>query len=57
MAADALFAKNGTNIVLLDVEKSFFLSDLFVIANRFVVVSTSRHWPTMSRSGSVRSST
>ena len=32
VAADALFAKNGTNIVLLDVEKSFFLSDLFVIA-------------------------
>ncbi len=32
MAADALFAKNGTDIVLLDVEKSFFLSDVFVIA-------------------------
>lgn len=32
MAGDALFAKNGSNIVLLDVEKSFFLSDVFVIA-------------------------
>ncbi len=32
VAADALFAKNGTDIVLLDVEKSFFLSDVFVIA-------------------------
>ena len=32
MAADALFAKNGTDIVLLDVEESFFLSDVFVIA-------------------------
>lgn len=31
-AADALFAKNGTDIVLLDVEDSFFLSDVFVIA-------------------------
>lgn len=31
-AADALFAKNGTDIVLLDVEKTFFLSDVFVIA-------------------------
>lgn len=32
VAADALFAKNGTDIVLLDVEKSFFLCDVFVIA-------------------------
>ncbi len=32
MAADAIFAKNGTDIVLLDVEESFFLSDVFVIA-------------------------
>lgn len=32
MAADALFAKNGSDIVLLDVEDSFFLSDVFVIA-------------------------
>lgn len=32
MAADALFAKNGTDIVLLDVETAFFLSDVFVIA-------------------------
>lgn len=31
-AADALFAKNGTDIVLLDVEEAFFLSDVFVIA-------------------------
>ena len=31
-AADALFAKNGMDIVLLDVESSFFLSDVFVIA-------------------------
>ena len=31
-AADALFAKNGTDIVLLDVEEAFFLSDIFVIA-------------------------
>lgn len=31
-AADALFAKNGTDIVLLDVEDAFFLSDVFVIA-------------------------
>ena len=32
VAADALFAKNGTDIVLLDVEVAFFLSDIFVIA-------------------------
>lgn len=32
VAADALFAKNGTDIVLLDVEAAFFLSDVFVIA-------------------------
>jgi ribosome-associated protein len=31
-AADALFAKNGADIVLLDVEDSFFLTDVFVIA-------------------------
>ncbi|HXV70328.1 MAG TPA: ribosome silencing factor [Acidimicrobiia bacterium] len=30
-AADALFAKNGADIVLLDVEEAFFLSDVFVI--------------------------
>ena len=32
MAADAIFEKKGTDIVLLDVEKAFFLSDVFVIA-------------------------
>lgn len=32
VAADALFAKNGTDIVLLDVEDAFFLSDVFIIA-------------------------
>jgi len=32
VAAEALFAKNGTDIVLLDVEAAFFLSDVFVIA-------------------------
>ncbi|MGD2100692.1 MAG: ribosome silencing factor [Acidimicrobiia bacterium] len=32
MAADAIFAKKGTDIVLLDVEEAFFLSDVFVIA-------------------------
>lgn len=32
VAADAIFDKKGTNIVLLDVEKAFFLSDVFVIA-------------------------
>lgn len=31
-AGNALFAKNGTDIVLLDVEDAFFLSDVFVIA-------------------------
>lgn len=31
-AANALFAKNGTDIVLLDVAEAFFLSDIFVIA-------------------------
>lgn len=31
-AADALYAKNGTDIVLLDVGEAFFLSDVFVIA-------------------------
>ncbi|HSM45495.1 MAG TPA: ribosome silencing factor [Acidimicrobiia bacterium] len=31
-AADALYAKNATDVVLLDVEKAFFLSDVFVIA-------------------------
>ena len=31
-AGDALFAKNGIDIVLLDVEEAFFLSDIFVIA-------------------------
>lgn len=31
-AADALSVKNGTDIVILDVEKAFFLSDVFVIA-------------------------
>jgi ribosome-associated protein len=31
-AANALYAKNGTDIVLLDVEDAFFLSDVFVIA-------------------------
>lgn len=32
MAADAIFEKNGRDIVLLDVEDAFFLSDIFVIA-------------------------
>jgi ribosome-associated protein len=32
MAADAIFAKKGTDIVLLDVEEAFLLSDIFVIA-------------------------
>lgn len=31
-AADALYAKNATDVVLLDVEETFFLSDVFVIA-------------------------
>jgi len=33
MAADAIFAKKGTDLVLLDVESRFFLSDVFVIAD------------------------
>lgn len=32
VAADAIFDKKGTDIVLLDVEESFFLCDVFVIA-------------------------
>jgi len=32
MAADAIYDKKGTDIVLLDVQKAFFLSDVFVIA-------------------------
>jgi ribosome-associated protein len=32
VAADAIFDKNGADIVLLDVEEAFFLSDIFVIA-------------------------
>ena len=32
MAADAIFDAKGSDIVLLDVEKVFFLSDVFVIA-------------------------
>jgi ribosome-associated protein len=32
VAADAIFNKKGLDIVLLDVEKVFFLSDVFVIA-------------------------
>ncbi len=32
MAADAIFAKKGMDIVLLDVERLFVLSDVFVIA-------------------------
>lgn len=32
VAADAIFAKKGADIVLLDVEEVFFLSDVFVIA-------------------------
>ena len=31
MAADAIFSKKGTDIVLLDVEELFVLSDVFVI--------------------------
>ena len=34
MAADAIFSKKGMDIVLLDVEGLFVLSDVFVIANR-----------------------
>ncbi|MGH8945221.1 MAG: ribosome silencing factor, partial [Acidimicrobiia bacterium] len=37
LAADALFSKKGTEIVLLDVEDLFILSDVFVI-----VTGTSR---------------
>jgi ribosome-associated protein len=37
LAADALFSKKGTDIVLLDVEDLFILSDVFVI-----VTGTSR---------------
>lgn len=32
MAADAIFAKKGTDIALLDVEDLFSLSDVFVVA-------------------------
>ncbi|MEA1903085.1 MAG: ribosome silencing factor [Actinomycetota bacterium] len=32
MAADAIFSKKGTDIVMLDVEDLFVLSDIFVIA-------------------------
>lgn len=32
LAADAIFARKGLDIVLLDVEEQFFLSDVFVIA-------------------------
>ena len=32
MAANAIFAKKGTDIVLLDVDGLFLLSDVFVIA-------------------------
>jgi ribosome-associated protein len=32
VAAEAIFSKKGADIVLLDVEDSFFLSDVFVIA-------------------------
>jgi ribosome-associated protein len=32
MAADAIFAKKGIDIVLLDVEDLFALSDVFVVA-------------------------
>ena len=32
MAANAIFAKKGADIVLLDVEELFVLSDVFVIA-------------------------
>jgi ribosome-associated protein len=33
MAADAIFSKKGLDIVLLDVERLFVLSDVFVIAS------------------------
>jgi ribosome-associated protein len=32
VAADAIFSKKGADIVLLDVEEQFLLSDVFVIA-------------------------
>ncbi|MFO7298886.1 MAG: ribosome silencing factor [Actinomycetes bacterium] len=32
MAADAIFSKKGTDIVLLDVSRQFLLADVFVIA-------------------------
>ena len=32
MAADAIFSKKGMDIVLLDIERLFVLSDVFVIA-------------------------
>jgi ribosome-associated protein len=32
VAANAIFDKKGSDIVLLDVENAFFLSDIFVIA-------------------------
>lgn len=32
MAADAIFSKKGTQILLLDIEELFVLSDVFVIA-------------------------
>lgn len=32
MAADAIFARKGADVVLLDVEEVFILSDIFVIA-------------------------
>lgn len=32
MAADAIVSKKGSDVVLLDVSKLFFLSDVFVIA-------------------------
>lgn len=46
MAADAIYAKKGADIVLLDVEKLFFLSDVFVIAtgtSRIHVQSLAEH--------------
>jgi ribosome-associated protein len=32
VAADAIYSRKGADIVLLDVEKQFFLSDVFIIA-------------------------
>ena len=32
VAADAIFSRKGADIILLDVESQFFLSDIFVIA-------------------------